>query len=362
MSLLDKIKIIVVRVMLEFRTVCIHILEKILFKQFNNPKKILIHRIGTFGDSIVALPAVASIRTAFPNAQIDFLTTHATAINLSSIIEDGFFEKTYLINKKNRKTELKKLQNCNYDLFIDIPQKYGLYKSMRNIFFARFYLGIESAFGWDNGFTKLFAKEQMLYMPPKREVDRFLDTLQANGIRVAEKYPLKLRSNSELVDFVLEYPREKNIAFCIGTNVQANEWPIENWIKLAIELVAQGYEIILIGGEQEKEKAARLKVISTNIHDFCGKLSIAQSGLLLQNCFFGICHDTGAMHLAYAVGTRVVALFSTRQFYTKWTPPKDLGIVLSTNQKCSGCFKSKCRDNICMKDISSEEVLLEIQH
>jgi len=357
MDFSSRLKTNIIKITLTLRAMFTRIAQTVLFRKYNNPKTILVHRIGTFGDSIVALPAVASIKSAFPNAKIDFLTTYATPINLSTIIENGYFDNIYLIDKKNRQNELKKLKHHKYDLFIDIPQKYGLYKNLRNMLLARFFLGIPSAFGWDSGMTKLFAKTQMEFMPPKREIDRFLDMLAQNGITPKLEFPIKIESNDVLDEFVKTHSKDKMIAFCIGTNVSANEWVIENWINLAKPFIDAGYKIALIGGEQEKSKGEQISKNSENILDFCGKLSISQSAYLLKNCNLAICHDTGAMHLSYAVGTKTIAVMSSRQFYTKWAPPQNLGVVIQKTLECSGCFMSQCPINHeCMTNIFTEEV------
>jgi len=351
MGFLDKIKICIVRSILGFRFVVIDVVRAFLFTHHASPKKILVHRIGTFGDSVVALPAVASLRHTFPDAKIDFVTTYATPINLSSIIAEGFFDEVYLIDKKNRRAELKKLKRNGYDLFVDIPQKYGLYKSLRNMFLARFYLGIPCAFGWDAGMTKLFAKAQMEYDPPKNEVSRFLDTMEQNGIAPKLEFPIRTQA------YDIELDKDKTIAFCIGTNVQANEWETEKWLEVASRLTSDGLTIVIIGGEQERAKGEQISQNINGITNLCGKLTIAQSAYVLSKCCLAVCHDTGAMHLAYAVGTKVVALMSSRQPYSKWSPPQNLGVVIQKTLECSGCFKSICGDNRCMRQISSDDVL-----
>ncbi len=362
MNFLDVIKLTIVKALLGFRLTSINILQNILFNQSSNPTKILIHRIGTFGDSIVALPAIASIKKAFPNAKIDFVTTHATTINLSTIIQDGVFDEIYLISKKNRSTELKKLKQNNYDLFIDIPQKYGLYKSVRNMFLARFYLGIRSGFGWDMGITKVFAKTQMLFSPPQREVDRFLTTLEKNRVVPHMEFPLRITKPTPTDINTDNLDMQKTIAFCIGTNVPANEWNTANWSALAKLLTLEDYTIVLIGGKQEREKAIKIASVHTNIIDFCGKLSISESAYMLSKCAVSVCHDTGAMHLSYAVGIYTIAIMSTRQPYSKWAPPAHLGEVIIRQLECSGCFKTECNDNICINLITINDVLKSIKN
>lgn len=357
MTIIEKSKILYVKFILNFRILVINIFKKILFKKNDNPKRILIHRIGTFGDSIVSLPAINTIKQNYKFAELDFITTYKTSINLSTIIEKDFFNNIFLINKKDRKKELIKLKDNNYDLFIDLPQNYGLFKTIRNMLLVRFILNIRSAYGWDSGMVKAFAKEQIKYLPPKSERERFLNILENEYLKIYENdFPVLIDELSSKYTFDFT----KTIAFVIGTNVQANMWPTENWIELAEKLVNNGFFIALIGGEQEKEKANFIVKKQKNILNFCGEFSVSQSAMFLKKCLLAVSHDTGAMHLSYAVGTPVIALFSTRQLFSKWLPPKNNSVSIYKIVDCSGCFFKDCKNNICMKNITVDEVYNEV--
>lgn len=361
MTLIQKLKIGYVKALLALRGGIIAIVQKCLFHPAVNPKKILVHRIGTFGDSIVALPAIALIREHYPNARLEFVTTYATPINLSTIVAPGIFDAVHLIDKKNRKAGLAALQTEHYDLFIDFPQNYGLIKSLRNMVIARFVLGIKSGFGWDAGMTKLFAKEQILFAPPIRETERFLVTLHRYGIHGILEFPIKQEMAESLQDAVAKLRLGTTIALVIGTNVPANMWPLTSWHELAQRLENLGYDIAVIGGEQEKERGDQIIAGLVRGINLAGHFSIAQSAAFLSTCRIAVCHDTGAMHLAYAVGTPVVALFSPRQLSSKWYPPHERGSVIQKMVECAGCFRKECDDNICMKQISIDEVMVMIQ-
>lgn len=361
MTLIQSLKIGYVKVLLGIRHAVINTVQKCLFAPSTDPKKILVHRIGTFGDSIVALPAISLIRKRYPDARMEFVTTYATALNLSVIIKEGIFDAVHLIDKKSRKSGIQTLKHGNYDLYIEIPQNYGLIKTLRNMLITRFVLGIRSGFGWDEGMTKLFVKEQLMFYPPLRESDRFVRNMARNGIVGEIEYPIKTESpGSEALHC---FEGKKVIALVIGTNVPANMWPLESWQKLARSLHEKGFAIAVIGGDQEKERANTTVEGLEYGYNFCGAFSIAQSAGFLQLCTGAICHDTGAMHLAYAVKTPLVAMFSPRQLSSKWFPPSEGTYVVMNMVECAGCFRKKCDDNICMKQIDPvavERRLLEI--
>jgi ADP-heptose:LPS heptosyltransferase len=69
------------------------------------------------------------------------------------------------------------------------------------------------------------------------------------------------------------------------------------------------------------------------------------------------------MHLAYAVGTPLIAIFSSRDYAGKWFPPaNEKNIVFRNNDVyCSGCFSDECNNNLCIKEIKSDLLLSKIR-
>ena len=67
-------------------------------------------------------------------------------------------------------------------------------------------------------------------------------------------------------------------------------------------------------------------------------------------------NDTGTMHLAVAVRTPCVAIFSARDFPGKWIPWGNNHKVIRKNPDCAICFADDCQNNICMSEITIDKV------
>lgn len=115
-----------------------------------------------------------------------------------------------------------------------------------------------------------------------------------------------------------------------GMNLPAKRWRPERWAQVA-DWIAETYQatITLLGGpgEQDKEaaeafKAALFPATRPYIADLVGKLGWGEMGALVQRCNLFLGHDTGAMHLATAVRTPVVAVFgpSDPARFGPWDP------------------------------------------
>ena len=308
----DKIKIFYVKFLVFYRLMFIKIIRHIIFKKHDYKKstKILINRDGAFGDSIVAIPSISVIRQNFPSAQIDLLTFSDHGITFSDIeLKDNLVNNILVKNKKNRFITLTNLKKNKYDLFIQLPQNLGLYKSLRNMIIVRFFIGIKSAFGWDSGRIKSFIKTQKKHLTIPTETQRLLNNLKSEGLMGKTSYPIEIKIHHEKT--VIDLLKRKVAVFIIGGKLKIKKWPLKNWVNLA-NLIGEDYEIIIIGGPSEIEEAKYIKSRTKNSYNFCNKFSISELFFVFKNSQIAISNDTGAMHLCDAAGTIVIGYFQLK--------------------------------------------------
>ena len=338
---IDKIKIFYVKFLVFYRLMFIKIIRHIIFKKHDYKKstKILINRDGAFGDSIVAIPSISVIRQNFPSAQIDLLTFSDHGITFSDIeLKDNLVNNILVKNKKNRFITLTNLKKNKYDLFIQLPQNLGLYKSLRNMIIVRFFIGIKSAFGWDSGRIKSFIKTQKKHLTIPTETQRLLNNLKTEGLMGKTSYPIEIKIPHEKT--VIDLLKRKVAVFIIGGKLKIKKWPLKNWVNLA-NLIGEDYEIIIIGGPSETEEAKYIKSRTKNSYNFCNKFSISELFFVFKNSQIAISNDTGAMHLCDAAGTIVIGLFSTKELSPKWYPNNKKAIVIEDNDSITNISPTK---------------------
>ena len=338
---IDKIKIFYVKFLVFYRLMFIKIIRHIIFKKHDYKKstKILINRDGAFGDSIVAIPSISVIRQNFPSAQIDLLTFSDHGITFSDIeLKDNLVNNILVKNKKNRFITLTNLKKNKYDLFIQLPQNLGLYKSLRNMIIVRFFIGIKSAFGWDSGRIKSFIKTQKKHLTIPTETQRLLNNLKTEGLMGKTSYPIEIKIPHEKT--VIDLLKRKVAVFIIGGKLKIKKWPLKNWVNLA-NLIGEDYEIIIIGGPSEIEEAKYIKSRTKNSYNFCNKFSISELFFVFKNSQIAISNDTGAMHLCDAAGTIVIGLFSTKELSPKWYPNNKKAIVIEDNDSIANISPTK---------------------
>lgn len=358
MSFKDKLALSYVRLIKSYRLIIINTFISLLFKKKSEINKILVNRDGAFGDSLVALPAINIIRQNYPDAQIDLLSVNNNGISFKDLgINKSLINKLYNINKKQRKETLKQLKQQGYDLFIQLPQNIGIYKSIRNMLLVRLYLNITNAFGWDSGRVKSFMRLQKKHEQIPTETQRFIKTLKDNGLDGNIAYSLgNLKpEDNEILELTSNHP----VGFLIGGKLQPKKWPLNHWKSLA-KLIGNERKILILGGKDEFDEAEDIRLTAKNIFNLCGKLTIPELCYVLESCSIVISLDTGAMHLCDTTNTKQIVLFSTRDLSNKWFPNNKNSIVLEKVVNCSFCLKTECSNNICMSNILPNEVYSEI--
>jgi lipopolysaccharide heptosyltransferase II len=148
------------------------------------------------------------------------------------------------------------------------------------------------------------------------EVERSLNLLKFMGGSVAsDSLELWIGDNDELfATRALEergvLPGEPLIAVCPGAGESKRVWPanrlaaVANWIA-----ETYGMRIVLIGGPGDSGPADEFrKLFQAETIDVVGRTELRQTAALLKRCALFIGNDSGPMHMAAAVNTRVVCI------------------------------------------------------
>lgn len=106
-----------------------------------------------------------------------------------------------------------------------------------------------------------------------------------------------------------------------GASAPARRWPASRWAEAAALLAARGRRVILTGSPAERVlTAAASQGIHGQIRDLGGRTSLAELAAVLAGADAVLVANTGAAHLAAAVGTPVVSLFAPVVPAARWAP------------------------------------------
>jgi heptosyltransferase-2 len=121
----------------------------------------------------------------------------------------------------------------------------------------------------------------------------------------------------------------------------AKRWPIRYWIALAERLDRLGVRTILLGSNGDAVVGAEIAQSRPFVLDLTGRTLIEDAIDLLAASRVAVTNDSGLMHVAAAVGCKVVAVYGS-------TSPDDTPALSETARFASlGLDCSPCRERAC---------------
>lgn len=316
--------------------------------------KILIVKPSSFGDIIQTNPILQAIKLQWPISQIDWLVFK----QWEQVVR--LFPNVDNIKIWDRKGGIKAffniLKDCNkenYDIVIDLQ---GL---LRTAIFTRL-LKAKQKVGVSGmkEFSWLIIKQPY---KPDPKLNAVLRSLQSLTYITGKQYPVEFKIYEETKNNIFENCKiesdEKVIAFIPFSRGKTKNWNKQYYLKLA-EMIKKDYDIkiIILGSKNDYGK-----IRSKYIVDLCGRTDILELANILKKCMCVIGSDTGAMHLANAMGINSLFIFGGSDI-NETAPYGNNSIVLSAGLSCSPC-RGKCKYSIerCLEEIKPKMVFESIQ-
>lgn len=351
--------------------------------------RILLIKPTALGDVVHTVPVLAKLRRRFPQAQIDWLITPENAelvrmhpaLSKTVIFDRRGFQRERLQAVRKAAALLRELRRARYELVIDLhgqlrsafftlatraPVRIGFDRPIRrvadpvsgraplrhgwagarelswlaynqririptlNVHAIERYLWLGEILGFDDG-----PLEPALHLPVEAE---------ARARELREQAPLQGR------EFAVIAP---------GTMWETKHWRVEGFAEIARRLGERGLAVVLAGTGKDAGLCARIATATPLALDLAGMTTPAELAALLRTARVCVTNDSGAMHLAVAMGTRVTAIFGP-------TDPVQVGPygqaenVVRAGVDCSPCNLrrlSQCPYELkCMGEVSAEMV------
>ncbi len=323
------------------------------------------------GDAVMALPALADVRRHFPSSHLAVAARRSVAPIYTMV--NGVDQVITLPGGGGLRAwtgwrdDVAALVSGSFDTAILFPNSYGAARiaSKANIAERWGY-----ATDWRGGLlTRAIPK-------PHGELHQrayYQASTAAMGIPEGPPYaslrPDSAHARQLLRDVGLDLD-EPFVVFAPGAAYgRAKQWLPERYAELAHLIINErGWSVLMVGATVDRSAcediARRLPKTGTRINrliDFCGKSDLPALAGILGEAHAVVSNDSGAMHLAAAVGTKVVAVFGpTRE---KQTSPLSAGpdapvpVVITHEVFCRPCMLRECPiDHRCMSRIAAREV------
>lgn len=323
-------------------------------------KKILIITPSWIGDCVMTQPLYQRLHEQHPNCQIDVFAPKWTMAvfkhmpEIHNIIENPF--KHGILNISERWQMGRKLGKNGYDQVIVLANSFksaivaaGTQAKQRTG-----YIG-EMRYILLNDLYKLNKQKHPLM------VDRYT-ALAGNFIGTSSQPRLTINpdhQNRALAKYNLK-KEGKVMALCAGAEYgPAKRWPPEHFATIAQHYAQLGWQIWLFGSQKDFDISEKINQLSGELCvNLCGKTNLDEAIDLLACADGVICNDSGLMHLAAAVGIKLVAVYGSSS--PEHTPPLSHTAKIATlNLDCSPCFERVCplKHTDCLQKLSPEKII-----
>lgn len=122
----------------------------------------------------------------------------------------------------------------------------------------------------------------------------------------------------------------------------SKRWPVDRYGELAKRLLAAGKQIWVFGSVREQSLGEEITHIAGNrVVNLCGSTRLEDVIDLMALAETAVTNDSGLMHIAAAIGIKVVAIYGSSS--PDYTPPlTDKAEIVYLRLDCSPCFQREC--------------------
>jgi ADP-heptose:LPS heptosyltransferase len=329
-----------------------------------------VYFVGNLGDIVVGIPTLVAIRERYPGARITLLTCRGAAHlpGAIDVLRGARFldaiEEYPLADTRSISGLVKLIRTASRlepDLFVMLPPVRSTVRALaRDQIFARA-SGAPFVSGLQVDLLNVFLKDQARILGERpREVDRLLASVRELGISTAdvrfELPPPEAEERERIAEQIATLGGPFAVV-CPGGKQMGHLWPGDRFGAIAARLRSEAHlSIVTIGIEAERPACERTLAIAGGDLDVSGRSSVLGTAELLRYARLLVTNDTGPMHLAAAVGTPVVAIFSSNDLAGRWYPYGAGHEVLRAALVCDECLFAPVRTDHCVRRISVDEV------
>jgi lipopolysaccharide heptosyltransferase I len=324
--------------------------------------RFLIVRLGSLGDVVHAVPAVASLRRAHPNATIDWLVDPRYVELVSMVVGvDRAIPLDPRAGLMRLAGAVRTLRAAGYDAVIDLQ---GLIKSATLARAA----GAPRRIGLPKGHLREPLAVHFYTETPDPGRDPHV-------IRKGLALVRALGAVDDRITFPLTVPVTP-AAQTVSTQADADgyaivnpgaawpnkRWPADRFGALAAAMRERlGVASIVLWGPSEESLATSVVAASRGAASMAPRTTITDVASIARGARLIVSGDTGPLHIAAAVGTPAVGLFGPT-LAARNGPWDEADITISRYDTCPCHYERRCRKATpCIDDISLDEVLAAVE-
>jgi lipopolysaccharide heptosyltransferase I len=357
-------------------------------------ERILLVKPSAVGDVIHTVPVLAKLRTRYPAARIDWLLTPAVADlvgrhpALSNVVL--FHRRAYARAWRSgaAAADLVRLvaaiRHARYDLAIDL---HGQFRSALLVLAsgapvrigfdrprlrpARQHLAGAWVHGWAGareGAWLAYTHRIPIPTLDVHAVDRYLWLGPILGLDDGPpdfRFPIATEAEARVDALIARHGLGGRplAVLAPGTVWETKHWHVEGFAEVAGRLIRTGWTAALVGSPAERVRCQTVAAQCPGARDLSGRTTLSDLAALIRRSGICVTNDSGAMHLAVALGRPVVSVFGPTD--PVWVGPYGRPhAVVRAGSPCSPCYLRQLRQcphgHVCMTEVAAATVMERI--
>ena len=328
-----------------------------------DPRRILVRATNWVGDAVMSLPALQAIRARYPQAHIAVLARPWVAdIYARETFADEVLQ--YTVNKgwsdlRGKLAVVHDLRRRRFDMAILLQ---NAFEAAAIVWLA----GIPRRIGYNRD-GRGWLLTDAVPVPQKGPHERFyyLELLRRAGIisEPPSSASIRLGGAAMAAESGRSHFAARGWTSVTGVSPGAAYGTAKRWLpeRFAEAAAALGDPVALFGSKGERELcesiAGLLAIRGVAVENFAGRTSLQEFIDLAAACRVFLTNDSGAMHIASALGVPTVAIFGATD-HIATGPTGSNSRVVREPVECSPCLLRECPiDHRCMTAVTAEQVV-----
>jgi heptosyltransferase-2 len=317
------------------------------------------------GDAVMALPAIADVRNGRPGASIA-VAARASVAPLFSLARE--IEEVVVLPRRGP------YPLGGADIALLLPNSFH-----SALMTAR--AGVRERWGYRTDWRTMLLTRAVARAPAgTHQIESYRHLVHALGFPNGAEAPMLEpkpdcgAAGAEALQRAGWNGRTPLVAIAPGAAFGSSKrWPPAAFADLAAGLADDGVGVVMVGAEADRPGASEvLRALGRRspVFDFVGRSDIPGLAGVLLNCRALVGNDSGALHLAAALGVSVSAVFGPTDERTNAPRPRAArseprvasseprAAIFSHHVWCRPCWLRECPlDHMCMRGIAAADVL-----
>lgn len=336
-------------------------------KNFRNG--IIVRMPNHLGDAVMALPALAALKTIMPDKCGLFVVAPANTLQLYQALE--FVDDTVILAQPHKfwsKLERRRVKSLRAGAAVLFNH------SFRDALCFKL-AGVPELYGEPSRNRGFLLRGKFPFPPkvrgeysPSHQTMRYLAVAEALGGKVPEglmpelKIPCSPDEIAGPASALFYHPMLLTLAPGAAYGA-AKRWPHEYYAKVAAYWIRKGGIVALTGSNSEGDICSEIQkeLPQDKVFNLAGKTDLFALMYLFKYSKFAVTNDSGLMHLASAVKCPGLTVFGPTDLYDTG-PVSDNWLMLHERESCAPCLRRVCPKGnpVCTKKITPFMVIRAI--